>query len=97
MKPPPDAQMLPEKPKITPEERRQRDADRIKTIRLRMLVGQALHDRGIATPAAIAAAIEMAPAEAIKLLKGKHWRAGDVALLKAAATRLGLQVPAPLR
>ena len=60
-----------------------------------MLVGQALHDRGITTPAAMGAAIGMPAAEATKLLTGKQWRAGDVALLEAAATRLGLQVPSP--
>ncbi|WP_043367456.1 hypothetical protein [Belnapia sp. F-4-1] len=91
---PPD-QMPPVKPKITPEERRQRDADRLQTIRLRMLVGQALHDRCITSPAAIAAAIGMPVAEAIKLMTGKQWRAGDVALLEAAAARLRLVVPSP--
>lgn len=84
---------LPAKPKLTAEERRRRDAERLQTIRLRMLVGQALHDRGITTPAAIGVAIGMSPAEATKLMTGKQWRAGDVALLEAAAVRLGLRVP----
>jgi len=35
----------------------------------------------------------MPAAEAIKLMTGKQWRAGDVALLEAAAMRLGLNVP----
>lgn len=87
--------VLPAKPKLTAEERRQRDAERLQTIRLRMLVGQALHDRGITTPTAIGAAIGMPAAEATKLMTGKQWRAGDVALLEDAAARLGLQVPAP--
>ena len=78
------------KPKITADERRQRDADRLQTIRLRMLVGQALHDRGITTLSAIGAAIGMSPVDAVKLMTGKQWRAGDVALLGAAAMRLGL-------
>ena len=91
MSPTPNEQPTPVKPKITPEERRRRDADRLQTIRLRMLVGQALHDRGITTPAAIG----MSPAEAVKLMTGKQWRAGDVALLEAAAVRLGVRV-APL-
>ena len=86
---------LPANPKLTAEERRRRDADRLQTIRLRMLVGQALHDRGITTPAAVAAAIGMPVTEATKLMTSKQWRAGDVALLEAAAMRLGLQVPAP--
>ena len=80
---------LPMRPKLTAEERRQRDADWIQTIRLRMLVGQALHDRGITTPAAIGAAIGMPVAEATKLMIGKQLRAGDVALLEAAATTDG--------
>jgi hypothetical protein len=90
---PPDGPTLPVKPKLTAEERRRRDADRLQTIRLRMLVGQALHDRGITTPAAIGAAIGIPAAEAIKLMTGKQWRAGDVALLEATAMRLGLNVP----
>jgi hypothetical protein len=35
----------------------------------------------------------MPPAEATALLSRKQWREGDLALLKAAATRLGVQVP----
>ena len=89
---PPDTP--PAKPKLSPAERRQRDVDRLQTIRLRMLVGQALHDRGITTPGAIAAAIGMPVAEATKLMTGKQWRAGDVVLLEAAAMRLGLPLPA---
>src|SRR4051794_13969316 len=54
----------PAKPKLTAEERRRRDADRLQTIRLRMLVGQALHDRGITTLAGIGAAIDMRHAAA---------------------------------
>ena len=59
-----------------------------------MDVPQALYDRGIKTPAATGSAIGMLPTEATKLMTGKQWRAGDVALLQDAATRLGLQVPA---
>ncbi len=83
----------PAKPKLTPEERRARYADRLTTIRLRMLIFRELEDRGITTPAAIGAAIGMSPAEATKLLQGHQWREGDVALLQAAAARLGVQVP----
>ena len=32
-------------------------------------------------------------AEAVKLLTQHQWREGDVALLEAAAARLGVQVP----
>jgi hypothetical protein len=47
------------------------------------------------TPAAIGEALGMPPAEATKLLRGHQWREGDVALLQAAAARLGVQVPGP--
>ncbi len=83
----------PEKPKMSREERQARYADRLTTIRLRMLIFRELEDRGITTSAAIGAAIGMSPAEATKLLQGYQWREGDVALLQAAAARLGVQVP----
>src|SRR4051794_4309110 len=83
----------PAKPKLTPEERRAREADRLKTIRLRMLIFRELDDRGITTPAAIGAALDMPAAEATKLLTRHQWREGDVARLQAAAARLGVQVP----
>ena len=88
--PPPST---PAKPKLTPEERRVRQADRLTTIRLRMLIGRELEDRGITTPAAIGAALGMPAREATSLLTRHQWREGDVALLQAAAARLGLQVP----
>ena len=83
----------PEKPKLTPEERRARQADRLTTIRLRMLIGRELEDRGITTPGAIGQALGMPAAEATKLLTRHQWREGDVAQLQAAAARLGVQVP----
>jgi hypothetical protein len=83
----------PEKPKMSAEERRARQADRLTTIRLRMAIGRELDDRDITTPAAIGAALGMPAAEATKLLRGHQWRQGDVARLQAAAARLGLQVP----
>ena len=81
------------KPKLTPEERRARQADRLTTIRLRMLIGRELEDRGITTPAAVGAALGMPAREATGLLTRHQWREGDVALLQAAALRLGVQVP----
>ena len=81
---------LPAKPKLTPEERRARQADRLKTIRLRMAIWQALDDRGITDPAAIGVALGMPAGEATKLLTRHQWREGDVAALEAAAARLGL-------
>jgi hypothetical protein len=89
--PPPAA--LPAKPKLTPEERRARYADRLTTIRLRMLIFQELECRDITTPAAVGEAIGMPAAEATKLLRGHQWREGDVVQLEAAAARLGVQVP----
>jgi hypothetical protein len=83
----------PEKPKLSAEERRIRQADRLASIRLRMAIGRELDDRGITTPAAIGEALGMSTAEATKLMTHRQWREGDVAQLQAAAARLGLQVP----
>jgi hypothetical protein len=83
----------PEKPKQSAAERRLRYEDRLKTIRLRMLIGRELDDRGITTPVAIGEALDMPAAEATSLLTRHQWREGDVARLEAAAARLGVQVP----
>jgi hypothetical protein len=88
---PPD-QPPPAKPKLTSEERRARQ--RV-TIRLRMAISRVLEKRGITTPAEIGAVLGMPPAEAVYLLNRHQWREGDVALLQAAAARLGIQVPDP--
>ncbi|SDD94425.1 hypothetical protein [Belnapia rosea] len=72
---PPD-QMLPAKPKISPEERQRRDADRLAMIRLKMAIGRELDERGITTLAEIGAALGMPPAEVTKLLTQKQWREG---------------------
>ena len=85
----------PAKLKLTPEERRARQADRLITIRLRMVIYRYLDDQGIATPAAIGDALGMPAAEANSLLTRHQWREGDVARLEAAAARLGVRVPAP--
>ncbi|MBL6079684.1 hypothetical protein JMJ56_16825 [Belnapia sp. T18] len=89
---PPD-QMPTPKPKISPEERRRRTADRLTMIRLKMAIGRELDERGITTPAAIAAALGMPTAAATKLLTRHQWREGDVALLEAAAAWLRVKVP----
>jgi hypothetical protein len=83
----------PEKPKQSAAERRLRYEDRLKTIRLRMLIGRELDERGITTPASIGEALGLPAAEATSLLTRHQWREGDVARLEAAAARLGLQVP----
>ena len=88
----PPSSSPPAKPKLTAQERRARKAARLKMIRLRMTIGRESDHRGIATPAAIGAALGMPAAEATALLTRKQWRDGDVALLGAAAVRLGVQV-----
>ena len=80
------------KPKLTPEERRARLADKLITIRLRMAIWRELNECRITTPAAIGEALGMLPAEATSLLTRRHWREGDGARLQAAAARLGAQV-----
>jgi hypothetical protein len=81
------------KSKLSAQERRAREAGRLTTIRLRVMIGRELENRGIATPAAIAEALGMPALEATKLLTRHQWREGDVARLKAAAARLGVDVP----
>jgi hypothetical protein len=96
MSPPPDQpppSSPPEKPKLTREERRAREADRLRSIRLRMAIDRELDDLGITDhPAEIGTVLGMPTAEADKLLTRHQWRGGDVALLEAAAARLGLSV-----
>jgi hypothetical protein len=87
---PDQPQPSPEKPKLSAEERRARQADRLKIIRLRMAIRSALDERGITTPAAISAALGMSATEAAGLLTRHQWREGDVARLEAAAAQLGV-------
>ncbi len=82
----------PAKPKLPAEERRRRWEERLAALRLRLAIGRELDERGIAEPAAVGAALGMTTAEATKLLNRHQWREGDVALLTAAAARLGLPV-----
>jgi hypothetical protein len=77
-------------PGIPAGERRRRSEERIAAIRLRMAIGRALDERGVAGPAAVGAALGMPAPEATKLLARRQWRVGDVARLAAAAARLGL-------
>jgi hypothetical protein len=81
----------PAKPKLSAEEHRARQVDRVKCIRPRKVIGRELDDRGITTPAAIGEALGMPAQEATKLLKRHQWREGDVELLEAAAARLGVR------
>ena len=80
------------KPKLSTQEQRRRREDRLAALRLRMAIGRELDERGITDPAAIGAALGLPAAEATGLLTRHRWREGDVALLKAAAVRLGLPV-----
>ena len=80
---------------MSAEEKRIRQEDRLASIRLRMAIGRELDERDITTPVAIGEALGMPPAEATKLLTRHQWREGDVALLQAAAARLGVQTPSP--
>src|SRR4051794_34699636 len=94
MSPPPNNQP-PAKPKLSPEERRRRDADRLVMIRWKMAIGRELDERGITTPAEIGAVLGMPAAEATGLLTRKQWREGAVEQLEAAAARLGVLMPKP--
>ena len=80
----------PAKPKLPAGERRRRWEERLAALRLRMAIGRELDERGIAELAVVGAALGMTTAEATKLLNRHQWREGDVALLSAAAARLGL-------
>src|SRR5215218_50933 len=80
----------PAKPKFSARERRARQEDRLAALRLRIAIGRELDERGIAEPAAIGAALGLPSAEGAKLLARRQWREGDVALLTAAAARLGV-------
>ena len=83
----------PAKAKLSAAERKARQADRLTTIRLRMAIWRVLDERGISSPAEVGVALEMPPATAAGLLGRHRWREGDVALLEAAAARLGVKGP----
>ena len=78
------------KAKLPADERRRRWEERLAALRLRMPIGRELDEREISDPAAVGAALGLPPAEATGLLTRHRWREGDVALLSAAAARLGL-------
>jgi len=84
--------MMQDKPKLTPAEQRRRRDDRTTAIRLRFAIQRHLGNQDITTPAAIGETLGMPADEAAKLLTRHQWREGDVALLQAAAARLGLKM-----
>ena len=88
----PSDQPPPGKPKLTPEQRRARHADRLTTIRLRMAIFREMDNRGITTAAAIGEALDMPAAEVTSLMTRRQWREGDLERLREAAVRLGLTV-----
>ncbi len=83
----------PAKAKLSAAERKSRQADRLTTIRLRMAIYRVLDDRGLSSPAEVGEALGLPAAAATALLARHQWREGDVALLQAAAARLGVEVP----
>jgi hypothetical protein len=78
---------------LSAEQQRVREADRLKSIRLRMAIGRELDDRGIIDPVKIGAALGMPAAEATSLLTRRQWREDDLPRLEAVAARLGVSVP----
>ena len=88
--PPPPS---PAKAKLSTAERKSRQADRLTTIRLRLAIHRVLDERGISRPDEVGAALGLPAAAATGLLSRHQWRDGDVALLQAAAARLGVKVP----
>jgi hypothetical protein len=75
--------------RISIEERQSRDAERLKASLLRKALDRAL---GVRTrdPSEIGALIGLPAMAAEKLLTRRQWREDDLALLEAAAVRLGL-------
>jgi len=55
-----------------------------------MAIGRELEDREIRDPVEMGTVLGMPPVEADKLLRRHQWREGDLALLEAAAIRLGV-------
>jgi hypothetical protein len=88
---PPDDQIPPAKPKLTAEERRRREADRLASVYLRMAISRELDERHTDL-LALASTLGLPAVEVNKLLTRHQWREGDLLLLEVAAARLGLQV-----
>ncbi|MFL5337091.1 MAG: hypothetical protein ACJ8H8_28920 [Geminicoccaceae bacterium] len=70
-----------------------KQGERLIAIRLRYTTNVHLDDLGLTAPPDIARAVGLPAAEAVRLLNRRQWREGDVAALRAVATRLGLNVP----
>ena len=70
----------------------QRNTERDMSRRLRMAIEAELERRNVSDPSEIAAILGVPSREADKLLRRNRWKEGDLALLQAAAARLGLTV-----
>lgn len=81
------------KPKRSREKVRAQIAKRLRAIRVKMAIHRALDNRGITTSSGIGAALDLPAADAVKLLKRKVLREGDIEQLVAAMARLGVQDP----
>jgi hypothetical protein len=55
-----------------------------------MLIGRALSERGLTTPAAIGTTLEMPTRDAVALLNQEQRHEGDLGLLEAVASQLGI-------
>ncbi|MBL6081854.1 hypothetical protein JMJ56_28110 [Belnapia sp. T18] len=64
---------------------------------LREAIRRKLEARGVSTPEATGNALGMLPDKASALLSRDLWKEGEVALLEAAAARLGVRVPESAR
>jgi hypothetical protein len=77
-------------PKLSFEERLIQATDALWATRLWVVISQSLDVRGITDPEAIGQAIGLPAAAAVWLLNRQQWQDGDLLLLQAAASRLGL-------
>jgi hypothetical protein len=72
--------------------RREKQAERLRAIRLRTCINTHFDAQGLTTLPDIARAVGLPTTEAKRLLTRRQWREGDVAALQAVAARLGLEM-----
>ena len=77
-------------PKLSPGERLVQATDALWATRLWVVISQTLDARGITGPEAIGRAIGLPATAAVELLNRQRWQKGDLLLLQAAASRLGV-------
>ena len=78
------------RPRLSAEELRRREEERTEALRLREAIDRELERRGVRDPSGIGVVFGLPPRAAEAMLRRYHWREGDLALLRAAAARLGL-------